>query len=369
MSVAAARRKLPHRQTKTEATKKTMMRRTKAIKGASRAGSAGLVATFLTAFAGVIAGAFSAYVAGQAANVSASRGNIVKVSLRDTSITAFEARAAIVQRAVEGRPIRREDLERLPAPRTPVAPLEPSRSAPQKPKIIIVFDDMGIDKYAFERILALPGPITLSFLPYALDVNAMAERIRRNGGEIMLHLPMEPLGRADPGPRALKTGVSRTDFLRDLEWNLSRIDGVVGVNNHMGSRLTADEEAMKTTLAAIDRRGLFFLDSLTTGASAVRSAGATVGADVLVRDIFLDADLGKEAVYQQLKALEEIARKTGYAVAIAHPRADTIDVIGPWLTSAPMRGFELAPISTLLDIERNRQAQMTAAATAPPLRR
>jgi len=120
-------------------------------------------------------------------------------------------------------------------------------------------------------------------------------------------------------------------------------------------------------LAILNHRGLFFLDSLTTGDSVVRTAGAMGGAQVFARDVFLDAEGGKESVIKQLALVEEIAIKTGYAVAIAHPRKDTLEVIGPWLTSAPARGFELAPVTALVEMERARRAAPVVA-EAPALR-
>jgi polysaccharide deacetylase 2 family uncharacterized protein YibQ len=104
---------------------------------------------------------------------------------------------------------------------------------------------------------------------------------------------------------------------------------------------------MKRVLAVLDRRDLFFVDSLTTDSSAAKRAGEAVGADVFVRDVFLDAESGKETVRRQLALAERIAIDTGYAIAICHPRRDTLEVIGPWLTSATARGFRLDVVSSL----------------------
>jgi len=339
-------------------------RRARAMAKSARAGNAGLVATFLIAFAGVLAGAFSAYVSEQGAAAHAARVEASTLALREASFrtAAGKARAEIVKKVIASAP-GRHALERLPAP----ALIAPFAKLGAKPKIIIIFDDMGIDPRAVDQVLQLPGPVTFSFLPYAKNVDKQAARAAARGDALMLHLPMEPESEADPGPHALRTGMTGVAFLRALDWNLSRFDGYVGVNNHMGSRLTADEELMQTTLAILKQRGLFFLDSLTTGDSVARAAGARVGAQVFARDVFLDADGGKESIIKQLALVEEIAIKTGYAVAIAHPRKETLEVIGPWLTSAPARGFELAPVTALVEMERARRAPPVVA-EAPALR-
>ena len=322
---------------------------------ASRVGNAGVIASFAIAFAGVMAGAFSAYFS--------ERGSGA-VAARDAS-PASQAFADPVQaerdRVVE-RLLAAAGLERLQAPSAYGGVSE------NRPKIVVIIDDMGLDPRMAERIIALPGPLTLSFLPYAREVETLAEQARSAGAETMLHLPMEPLGHEDPGPNALRLGMTGADFVKTLEWNLSRFDGYAGVNNHMGSRLTADKAAMKTILAHLKGEGLFFLDSITTAQTAVREAGAAVGAEIFERDVFLDAEIGNvEAVKAQLELVERIALETGYAVAIGHPHETTIEALGPWLTSAPARGFEIVTVSALIDIY-NRKKQEKLVAEAPALR-
>ena len=302
-----------------------------------RAGNAGLIASFVIALAGAAFGALAAFLSEFGSAATAARDvppeAPAAIVLRDTT-----PRDEAVRRVIEGRP-----PERLAAPEIPFA------TATARPKIVVILDDMGVDPVATERALSFPGPLTYSFLPYAEGVERFAHAARERGGEVMLHLPMAPKGPDDPGPNALRADMTGGEFLRALEWNLSRFDGYRGVNNHMGSALTANMAAMKTVLAYLDARGLFFVDSVTTGASVARRAGEEVGARVLMRDVFLDATPGDRAeVRRQLELVERIAMETGYAVAIGHPRPETLDVLGPWLTSARARGFELTTPSALI---------------------
>ena len=322
-----------------------------------RAGNAGIIASFAIALVGIVLGALAAYVSERGAAASASARNDHPGELRDGALidAVYAERQHIIRKVLTG-----SDLERLPVP-------EITAHGDSRPKIIIVLDDMGIDPNAVHKAVNLPGPITLSFLPYARNVDELATMAENAGVELMLHLPMEPEGAADPGPYALKTGMTGGEFLKALDWNLEQFDGFVGVNNHMGSQLTADEAAMKTILAYLNERGLFFMDSVTTGGTIVRRAGARVGADVFARDVFIDAEPGNRAMIKaQLALVEEIARKTGYAVAIGHPRPETFEILGPWLTTAPARGFELAPASALMAIEKT--AETPTVANAPALR-
>ena len=156
------------------------------------------------------------------------------------------------------------------------------------------------------------------------------------------------------------------EFLKTLEWNLDRFEGYVGVNNHMGSKLTEDIAVMKTLLGYLQHREIFFLDSVTTSHSAARQAAKELGIEILYRDVFLDNEENTEAIKVQLALAERIARETGYVVAIGHPRPETMDILGPWLTTAPARGFDLVFASALRNVEKTAQPQTIAA--APDLR-
>ncbi|MEM8770954.1 MAG: divergent polysaccharide deacetylase family protein [Pseudomonadota bacterium] len=319
-----------------------------------RVGNAGAIAAVMIAVAGAGVGALAAYMSnfGARADAAKSRPPVSESRYFAPSHSAQPERAQIV-----GRMLRGEPPARLAAPESKIA-------ATRKPQIIIVMDDMGVDPAASLSALALPGPMTMSFLPYGGDVQTLVSRAQSKGHEVMLHLPMQPRGQEDPGPHALTLGLTGSEFLRRLEWNLEQFEGYVGVNNHMGSRLTADEAAMKTVLAYLNERDLFFLDSVTTGDTVVQEAGAMVGANVFSRDVFLDPTPGdRQEVRRQLMLVERIALETGYAVAIAHPRRETLEVLGPWLTSVKARGFELKPASSLLA-----PAQPQVLASAPELR-
>ena len=323
-------------------------------------GSLGMVASFLIACAGVVAGIVAAYL-GERGAAADARQTPPAIELRDHAAFQQSQIASLEHTALregELRPARARldfpaaTLERLAAPKM--------GRAPAAPKIIIIFDDMGLDETVFEDVMALPGPKTLSFLPYGRDTAELARRARKAGNTIMLHLPMEPIGSDDPGPQALTVDMSERKVEQTLAWNLSRLEGYVGVNNHMGSRFTADERRMRTVLSELNERGLFFLDSVTTNTSAAPQAAKTVGAELYARDVFIDADETEPFVVQQLKRLEDIARETGYAVAIAHPRPATLRAIGPWMTSAPARGFELAPVTALPQLDQKETIDLIA---------
>lgn len=305
----------------------------------SRAGNAGLVASIVVALAGIGLSALATYAGHLGSAATASPAKTASIEMAPFAGAAPTERDRAVLRVIEGAP-----PFRFAAPELSVASARPTL----RPKIVIILDDMGIDPVLGAQALALPGPMSYSFLPYGPSSPALARRAREAGDDVLLHLPMEPLGEADPGPNALRRDMAGAEFLKALEWNLSQFDGYVGVNNHMGSALTGDLAAMKTIIALLRDRGLFFLDSVTTGASVARRAGDGLGVEVMARDVFLDPTPGDaDEVRRQLALAERIARETGYVIAIGHPRPETLAVLGPWATTAKARGFDLAPLSAL----------------------
>jgi hypothetical protein len=217
------------------------------------------------------------------------------------------------------------------------------------PRIAIIIDDMGLAVRNSQRVVDLPAALTLSYLPYADNVQAQVNAARAAGHEIMLHLPMEPLNHGQyAGPRALTTRLSAPELQDNLRANLAAFEGYVGINNHMGSRLTSTPEAMAQVMAEIDRHDVYFVDSWTSPRSVAYYHAAQEGIPRGRRDVFLDHEEGEAFVWAALRQTERVARRNGYAVAIGHPKAATINVLRAWLQTAQARGYTVVPMSKLI---------------------
>ena len=259
----------------------------------------------------------------------------------------------------------------MPTP-APIAPPAPSAAAPGpvtnvspsatwlayavptpdpqgRPMIAIVIDDVGLDRANSARAIALPGPLTISFMTYAEHLDQQSALAREHGHELMLHVPMEPMDASlDAGPDVLRTDLAPEELKRRLDWDLSRLSGIVGINNHMGSKFSRSPEGMSLVMQALRDRGLLFLDSRTIADSVGTKEAAAYGVPHADRDVFLDDDQSPAKIDEMLAELERIARRRGYAVGIGHPHPATIEALQRWLPLARQEGFMLVPISAIV---------------------
>ena len=237
------------------------------------------------------------------------------------------------------------------APSVAPHPQRPSLRGQDKPRIAIVIDDVGPDFRAAKEAIGMPQFVSLSFLPYAEHLPQLAAAAKEAGHEIMVHMPMEPddVQNNNPGPGVLLTAQTTDEIKERLDKALSSFSGYVGVNNHMGSRFTANRAGMSIVLNELRRRNLFFLDSRTTPESTAADLAARLSLRFVGRDVFLDNEISTAAVTKQLEQLERIAKRNGSAVAIGHPHKETFSAIKAWVSQARADGFDLVPVSRLAE--------------------
>ena len=219
----------------------------------------------------------------------------------------------------------------------------------RRPRIALVIDDMGVDQKRSARVIGLEGPLTLAFLTYAKNLAAQTAAARAAGHELLLHVSMEPSNASlDAGPNVLLRKLDPAEISRRLAWGLSRFSSFVGINNHMGSKFTADPAGMEVVMGELKRRGLLFLDSRTTAKTVGADLARRHGVPFAERNIFLDNVNDVAAVNARLAEVERLARRQGLAIAIGHPRDGTLGALPGWLATVQSRGFVLVPLSAVV---------------------
>lgn len=230
------------------------------------------------------------------------------------------------------------------------------------PSVAIVIDDLGADVVDTRRAIALPKDVSLSFLPYPDASPELARQALKAGHQVLVHVPMEPDGRADPGPNALLTSLNSATNVSRLDWALSRIPGFSGINNHEGSRFTADRESLIPVIERIADRHVFFLDSRTAPGTEVVTLARALGVRSAGRDVFLDDLVTPSAIASELAHAEAIAKETGIVIAIGHPHPATMDALAQWTKMAASRGFELVTAGEAIRMKTERDVRSLSAA-------
>ena len=244
------------------------------------------------------------------------------------------------------------------APRPVVKPLPPPPPPPARPGshkglplVAIIIDDIGYRQGLGRRFMDLDLLLTFSVLPMSPHAARMAGLAHRRGRQVMLHLPLEPntYPGLNPGRGALFLRMSPETMRTRFNRALSRVPRAVGVNNHMGSRFTRDARAMGIVLGEIKRRGLFFVDSLTSLRSVAWRVARRLGVRTARRTVFLD-NYHRDRSYIRLQLLKLIQiarrRKTG-VIAIGHPHQATYDVLRAYRRRLKSK-VELVPVSRLV---------------------
>lgn len=222
----------------------------------------------------------------------------------------------------------------------------------ERPKVAIIIDDLGYDLKMAQKFIDLDAVLTFSILPVGPFQRQIADAVYAKGLEAMLHLPMEPVEypQINPGEGALLTAMTPDQLIEQLNKDLEEVPHAKGVNNHMGSRMTANSTQMYQIFTVLKKRDLFFIDSRTTAETLCKPSARLFQLPFSQRDVFLDNVHQAEAIRRQLDQLILIAENHGEAVGIAHPYAVTVDVLREMLPEIRKK-VDLVPASAVVHSE------------------
>jgi polysaccharide deacetylase 2 family uncharacterized protein YibQ len=234
------------------------------------------------------------------------------------------------------------------------ADFEPA-SGSQRGVIAIVIDDVGWDDTALVPLAALDAPLALSVLPGTPRAGEAIALAKRKGWDLMVHLPMEPES-GKVGMDAVLTSDGDAAIRERVLSALARVPGALGVNNHQGSKATADPRVVRDVLLAVKEKGLFFLDSRTTPATQVAKIARLVGVPFLSRDVFLDDAAAESrdpggtpgALDAAWSHALSVAATKGEAVVIGHPHRESVGFLAEALPKLAARGLRPVKVSELV---------------------
>lgn len=232
-------------------------------------------------------------------------------------------------------------------------------------RVAIIVDDLGQSLNAAGALLDLRAPLTFSVMPGLRHSRETADEAHARGVEVMLHLPMQPLldSAPDVSAREIRVGMSPAEVDGIIASGLASVPYADGVNNHMGSRATADPRLMRAVMAELAARRLFYIDSRTVADSVALAEARRAGIPAFYRSVFLDDTPSVAYTRNQLEKLCRIAEDQGVAIAIGHPYPTTIAALGRFLPELSRSGVELVRVSELL---RQPEVARLSPATARP---
>jgi polysaccharide deacetylase 2 family uncharacterized protein YibQ len=215
----------------------------------------------------------------------------------------------------------------------------------------LIIDDLGQNTTRDARALALPGPVTLAVMPDTPHAADFARDAHKAGKTVIVHMPMDPAG----GPFAWAPGLSDDQLRERLACAFKAVPYAAGLNNHEGSRMTAQPAAMALLAGELQQRRLFLVDSRTSAATQAAAQAQAIGLASVSRDVFLDDERTAQAIAQQLDKAVALAHKQGSAVVIGHPYPQTLAVLEQALPGLKARGIEMIGIRQMI-AERSNQA-------------
>jgi polysaccharide deacetylase 2 family uncharacterized protein YibQ len=231
------------------------------------------------------------------------------------------------------------------------APVQSSAEGkkPARAYISLIIDDLGQSPEKDSRVLALPGPVTVAIMPDTPHATEFARQAHKAGRTVMLHMPMDPA----TGPYAWRPDLPLTELESRLNAALLKVPYAAGINNHEGSRMTAEPEAMAWLVGELQRRHLFFVDSRTSAKTVAAAQAQKIGLASLSRDVFLDDERTAEAISGQLQTAIRLAHKQGSAVMIGHPYPVTMEVLERELPKLKAQGIDWIELRHMISIRGN----------------
>ncbi|ENQ3104853.1 hypothetical protein SAMN04488168_10271 [Bacillus sp. 491mf] len=187
-------------------------------------------------------------------------------------------------------------------------------------KVAIVIDDFGNNMKGTEKMLSLPIPLTVAVMPFLPSTKQDAASAHQKGHEVIIHMPMEPVkGKKEwLGPNAITTDLSDAEIKSRIKQAIKEVPFAIGMNNHMGSKVTADERVMRIILSVCKEHGLFYLDSKTSPHSVVKKIGEEIGVPIAENKLFFDDLYTSAHVTKQANILLQKVRTEPVMVAIGH---------------------------------------------------
>ena len=214
----------------------------------------------------------------------------------------------------------------------------------------LIIDDFGYrNDHVSNGFLQLPGKLTYAIIPGHDYSQLFSKKAYDSGYEIIVHLPMENIGKTYGEEEYVLMSYFQDDEIKNrINKAFDYLPESIGLNNHQGSRGTADSRVMTLVAGVIKEKKKFFIDSRTTNNSLAETTMRKYGVPTNKRDIFLDNELDEEKIKIQLLELADVSEEKGIAIGIGHVKPQTLNVLAKEIPVLQEKGFRFEFVSKLV---------------------
>jgi len=228
-------------------------------------------------------------------------------------------------------------------------PVETAK-VPMRGVIGLIIDDFGYrNDHVSNGFLQLPGKLTYAIIPGHDYSQLFSKKAYDAGYEIIVHLPMENIGKTYGEEEYVLMSYFQDDEIKNrINKAFDLLPESIGLNNHQGSRGTADSRVMTLVAGVIKEKKKFFIDSRTTNNSLAETTMRKYGVPTNKRDVFLDNELDEEKIKIQLLELADVSEEKGIAIGIGHVKPQTLNVLAKEIPVLQKKGFRFEFVSNLV---------------------
>ncbi len=283
-----------------------------------------------------------------------------------------EALMSIPEQVSKSYPEAAVEVQELPVAEEQIESGEPGRPessvddlpSPESPWVALIIDDFGPPSTAnlLKGFQDLPFELTYSIIPGYTKSIWVGKTVHEAGGEVFIHLPMEPTRKVSMKERDMVlVGMDSLELKAILDRVTGDLPFAVGLNNHMGSKATLDDPLMKMLADELKKRGLIFIDSRTVPRSRGYPNMVAAGVPALGRDVFIDNYCESDDIIGQVSELIRIARRRGWAVGIGHPYRETLIALTEAASMIEDTGVRFVTVTALVNAVRKIRRERIAA--------
>ena len=239
-----------------------------------------------------------------------------------------------------------DTLEKQKSSQSPVE----TAKVPMRGVIGLIIDDFGYrNDHVSNGFLQLPGKLTYAIIPGHDYSQLFSKKAYDSGYEIIVHLPMENIGKTYGEEEYVLMSYFQDDEIKNrINKAFDYLPESIGLNNHQGSRGTADSRVMTLVAGVIKEKKKFFIDSRTTNNSLAETTMRKYGVPTNKRDVFLDNELDEEKIKIQLLELADVSEEKGIAIGIGHVKPQTLNVLAKEIPVLQEKGFRFEFVSNLV---------------------